>query len=354
MLLINLHYCKQLLPTMTTMTFWLIICALIGCIRCEMMDWTNLSAEAIKSHLNPQNDPLISLEVMNEIMGGTFLMGTDAPDANHGENPSRTINVRTFHLDRYPVTISHFKNFLLRKKRYKPQCILNGYSYVTKGLEAKYVDRNCVEPHPENDLYNRVPDASWKYPEGKGSALDDRLFHPVTHVSYEDAQAYCLWKKKRLPTEAEWEFASRGGLQEKKFPWGGKFKTNRSNLWQGEYPNGGKAEDGFNMTSPVNQFPAQNSYGLFDMLGNVWEWTNAVFKDRERKRRVDAPRLFVMKGASFVDTVKVDQPNHLARVTARMGAEAKFTANNVGFRCALSNEQAHALQVRVLPDHVEL
>ncbi|XP_075241186.1 inactive C-alpha-formylglycine-generating enzyme 2-like [Convolutriloba macropyga] len=320
----------------------------------ELQDLTHLSEDEIKANLNPENDPLISLEVMNEIQGGTFLMGTDAPDANHGENPSKTISVRTFHLDRYPVTVAHFKAFLKKKRRYKVQTTQTGFSYVIAGLETKYVDKDDMESHPEYDFYAKVPHASWRYPRGKGHGMDENLYHPVTHVSMDDAIAYCMWKKKRLPTEAEWEFASRGGLQEKKFPWGGKFKPNRCNLWQGQFPEGNKAEDGFNLTSPVNAFPAQNSYGLFDMLGNVWEWTNSIYKDKEKKRRVDAPRQFVLKGTSFIDTLKVDQPNHLARVTARMGAEAKFTAHNIGFRCALSDEQARAMKIRVVPDHVEL
>ena len=107
----------------------------------EMQDLTHLSEDEIKANLNPENDPLISLEVMNEIQGGTFLMGTDAPDANHGENPSKTISVRTFHLDRYPVTVAHFKAFLKKKRRYKVQTTQTGFSYVIAGLETKYVDK---------------------------------------------------------------------------------------------------------------------------------------------------------------------------------------------------------------------
>ena len=200
-----------------------------------------------------------------------------------------------------------------------------------------------------------VKGANWKLTQGQGTDLSDLMLHPVTHVSFNDAQAYCMWKKKRLPTEAEWEYASRGGLEEKKYPWGGKFRKNKCNLWQGSFPSENTEEDGYKLTSPVNAFPVQNNLGLYDMLGNVWEWTNSLYRDKNMDlAKLRKGRTFVVKGCSFVDSPVREEGVHLARVTARRGFIANFTGQNVGFRCALSDDDAQAMGVKKVPDHYEL
>ena len=318
----------------------------------DLSDWDD---DAIQDIVNPRNDPLLKYEVMNEVPGGRFLMGTDASDANHGENPSKTISVRPFHIDRYPVTVAHFKRFLRIKRRYKPETYTTGYSYVLKGLQSRYVDHQSVELDKDYPEYIRVYGANWKLTQGQGSDISDSMLHPVTHISFDDAQAYCMWKKKRLPTEAEWEYASRGGLEEKRYPWGGKFKKNRCNLWQGSFPSGNSEEDGHVLTSPVDAYPSQNSLGLYDMLGNVWEWTTSLYREKGMDlAKLKKGRTFVVKGCSFIDSSIPDEANHLARVTARRGFIANFTAQNVGFRCALSDSDAQAMGIKRVPGHVEL
>uniref|UniRef100_A0A8C6HNI4 Sulfatase-modifying factor enzyme-like domain-containing protein n=1 Tax=Mus spicilegus TaxID=10103 RepID=A0A8C6HNI4_MUSSI len=168
-------------------------------------------------------------------------------------------------------------------------------------------------------------------PAGPGSGIREKLELPVVHVSWNDAGAYCAWRGRRLPTEEEWEFAARGGLKGQVYPWGNRFQPNRTNLWQGKFPKGDKAEDGFHGLSPVNAFPPQNNYGLYDLMGNVWEWTASTYQPAGQDMRV-------LRGASWIDTAD-GSANHRARVTTRMGNTPDSASDNLGFRCASSAGQ---------------
>ncbi|XP_057893473.1 inactive C-alpha-formylglycine-generating enzyme 2 isoform X2 [Melospiza georgiana] len=176
-----------------------------------------------------------------------------------------------------------------------------------------------------------IEKAFWRQPSGPGSSIKDRLDYPVLHVSWNDAQAFCAWQGKRLPSEEEWEFAARGGLQQRMYPWGNKFQANRTNLWQGDFPREDTAEDGYHGVSPVTAFPAQNSYGLYDLLGNTWEWTASEFPAPGRAPR--AQKMQVLRGASWIDTAD-GSANHRARVTTRMGNTPDSASDNLSFRCA--------------------
>ncbi|XP_072772973.1 inactive C-alpha-formylglycine-generating enzyme 2 isoform X2 [Taeniopygia guttata] len=176
-----------------------------------------------------------------------------------------------------------------------------------------------------------IEKAFWRQPSGPGSSIKDRLDYPVLHVSWNDAQAFCAWKGKRLPSEEEWEFAARGGLEQRMYPWGNKFQPNRTNLWQGDFPRGDTAEDGYHGVSPVTAFPAQNSYGFYDLLGNTWEWTASEFPAPGRAPR--AQKMQVLRGASWIDTAD-GSANHRACVTTRMGNTPDSASDNLSFRCA--------------------
>jgi formylglycine-generating enzyme required for sulfatase activity len=203
-----------------------------------------------------------------------------------------------------------------------------------------------------------VPGASWRTPEGPGSTIAGRERHPVTQVAYEDAEAYAAWVGKVLPTEAEWEYAARGGLEGKRFTWGDEFAPRgrmMANTWQGEFPWQNTLQDGFRGTSPVGSFPP-NGYGLYDMAGNVWEWTADYYTPRHpdavdhpccapRNPRTTSPDASyevgapgdhiprrVTKGGSHLCA-----PNYCLRYrpAARQGEAVDTSTAHIGFRCVV-------------------
>jgi formylglycine-generating enzyme required for sulfatase activity len=210
-----------------------------------------------------------------------------------------------------------------------------------------------------------VPGACWRRPEGQSSTAAGRELHPVTHVAYEDAEAYAAWAGKALPTEAEWEFAARGGLKGATFTWGDEFAPGgqlMANTWQGEFPWQNLATDGYEGTSPVGAFPP-NGYGLYDMAGNVWEWTSDYYTPRHpadaakaccipRNPRVESPERSyergsgtgqpgasiprrVLKGGSHLCA-----PNYCLRYrpAARQGEAVDTSACHIGFRCIVRRD----------------
>jgi formylglycine-generating enzyme required for sulfatase activity len=206
--------------------------------------------------------------------------------------------------------------------------------------------------------WNYVPGANWRHPEGPGSDIKDRMKHPVVQIAYDDAAAYSVWVGKRLPTEAEFEFASRGGLDRKRYAWGDEFMPggkHMANTFQGHFPDRNTGEDGYRATAPVASFPA-NGYGLFDMAGNVWEWTSDWYRpdyyqmlaaDGEIAMNPQGPsdsydpaepgvRKRVQRGGSFLCT---DQ--YCARYVAggRGKGEPDTGTNHLGFRCVSEPKQ---------------
>lgn len=218
---------------------------------------------------------------MISIPGGTFVMGSDKHYRE--EAPAHRATVNAFWIDKYAVTNEQFARFV------------NATDYVTvaqrvpraedyPGAKPEMLRAASVvfeKPKRPVDLRNHynwwiyVPGADWQHPEGTHTSLENRDQHPVVHIAYEDAEAYAEWIGKKLPTEAEWEFAARGGLNGATYAWGEEFApegTQMANTWQGEFPWQNLGLDGYEGTAPVGQFPP-NGYGLYDMIGNVWEWT---------------------------------------------------------------------------------
>ena len=227
---------------------------------------------------------------MTRIPGGTFTMGTD--DAigypADGEGPAREIELGPFWIDTLAVSNERFARFVLATG-HVTEAERFGWSFVFAGLlPADFLPTRGVEAAP---WWRQVFGAQWRKPEGPHSSLEGRLDHPVVHVSWNDALAYCAWAGKRLPTEAEWERAARGGLEGKRFPWGDEETPgglHHCNVWQGTFPDRNTADDGYFGTAPVTAFPP-NGFGLYNAVGNAWEWCADWF-DPTLPRDRSAPR----------------------------------------------------------------
>ena len=296
---------------------------------------------------------------MVRLAGGRFAMGSDAfyPE----ESPVRDVHVRGFWIAARTVTNREFSRFV-RKMGYVTvaERPLDPAQYpgalpgaLVPGALVFKKTNGPVDLRDWSQWWNYVPGASWKHPEGPGSSIDGRPDHPVVHVAYEDAEAYASWSGKRLPSEAEWEFAARGGLERAPFVWGEEMEPGgrpAANTWQGAFPYKNTREDGYEGTAPVGSF-APNSYGLFDMAGNVWEWTSdwytashegaasgccapSLTATREgsfdpRQPNIRIPRK-VLKGGSYLCA-----PNYCLRFrpAARSPQMIDTGMGHLGFRC---------------------
>jgi formylglycine-generating enzyme required for sulfatase activity len=221
------------------------------------------------------------------IPGGQFWMGTTEAYMTDA-TPWHRVYVDGYWMDQTEVTNQQFARFVqatgyITVAERKPRA-----EDYPRALPEKLVAGSVVFSPPDHAVeldnyfrwWNYVPGANWRHPEGPNSDIKDRMNHPVVHIAYEDAVAYCNWAGKRLPTEAEFEFASRGGLDRKRYAWGDEFRPggkHMANTFQGHFPDTNTGEDGYTATAPVGSFPA-NGYGLFDMAGNVWEWTSDWYR----------------------------------------------------------------------------
>lgn len=213
---------------------------------------------------------------MVAVPGGPFLMGGEDEDAfpADGEGPVREVTVAPFHIDAAAVTNARFAVFV-KATGYRTEAELSGWSYVF-GSFVPQEARHAVLPGtvPGAPWWRAVTGAHWRAPEGPGTSIGDRRDHPVVHMSWHDATVYARWAGKRLPTEAEWEKAARGGLVRARSPWGDELTPNgrhRCNIWQGDFPVRNTREDGFTGTAPAKAY-APNGFGLHNTSGNVWEW----------------------------------------------------------------------------------
>ena len=272
-------------------------------------------------------------------------MGTDYPYgfAADGEGPVRPVKLSAFEIDIYPVTNLDFAAFI-DATDYRTEAEQFGWSFVFWAhLPPDRLDELVEDTVAAAPWWCKVPGTSWRAPEGPGSDISERPNHPVVHVSWNDAAAYAAWARKSLPTEAQWEFAARGGLEQKLYPWGDELTPggrHLCNIWQGEFPRVDTAEDGFAGTCPVDAFPP-NAYGLYSMTGNVWEWCSDWFTNQFRSQPAAhdpagpaGGEAKVMKGGSFL--CHASYCNRY-RVAARTSNTPDSSASNIGFRCARSS-----------------
>jgi formylglycine-generating enzyme len=288
------------------------------------------------------------MEGMTWLPGGEFAMGSE--DFYAEEAPVRRVAVEGFWIDERPVAVAEFRRFV------------KATGYVTVAEQpldpADYPDarpdalvpgalvfrpsRGPVDLRDFRNWWAYVPGATWQRPEGPATDTYTRGRHPVTQVAYADAQAYAVWAGKALPTEAEWEYAARGGLEGAVFAWGDEFAPDgklMANTWQGEFPWQNLLADGYAGTSPVGSFPA-NGHGLYDMTGNVWEWTcDEPSANGTAQRPCCAPTEAgehiprrVIKGGSHLCA-----PNYCLRYrpAARQFEAIDTSTGHIGFRCVV-------------------
>lgn len=283
-----------------------------------------------------------STEGMIKLEAGSFLMGTDSPEAFpfDGEGPVRKVSLDAFYLDVNPVTNERFNEFA-QATGYKSEAELIGWSFVFQGhipaeKRPALVDRTV----PGVPWWCQVWGADWRHPEGPDTTTAGRHDHPVVQVSWNDAIEYCRWAGKRLPTEAEWECAARGGWEQKSFPWGDELTPGGQhfcNVWQGDFPNADLAEDGYAATAPVTAFPP-NPYGFNVITGNAWEWCHDWFHNsyhaaasRSNPAGPSLGSARVIKGGSYL--CHHSYCNRY-RVAARTSNTPDSATTHMSFRCA--------------------
>lgn len=304
------------------------------------------------------------------VEGGTFRMGSEAhyPD----EGPVRDVRVDGFWIDRTTVTNDMFAGFVtdtgyvtVAERPLNPADFPGADPLLLKpGSMVFHMTKGPVDLRNISNWWSYVPGANWRHPEGPGSDLKGRGDHPVVHVAFEDAEAYAAWADKELPTEAEWEFAARGGLDGAEFVWGDSLTPNgkiMAKTWQGDFPWRNKAKKKLERTAPVGSYPA-NGYGLYDMAGNVWQWTTDWYAPAHLRKtpgscctldnprgpknagnsldpmqpKVRIPRK-VVKGGSFLCA-----PSYCRRYrpAARHAQMIDTGMSHIGFRCIKRSEPA--------------
>jgi formylglycine-generating enzyme required for sulfatase activity len=264
---------------------------------------------------------------MIALAGGQFLMGNDRDYAyaEDREGPVREVVVEPLEMDETAVTNERFASFVAASG-HVTDAERFGWSFVFAGFLPN--DAPATRGVAAAPWWRQVYGADWRHPEGPASNLEARGEHPVTHVSWRDASAYAAWTGKRLPTEAEWEYGARGGLVQKRFPWGDELEPegqHRMNVGQGTFPRRNTMDDGYAGTAPVRSYPP-NGFGLFEMTGNVWEWTTGSYDP--------SGKLLTMRGGSYL--CHASYCNRY-RVDARSGSTADSSTGNLGFRCVRSS-----------------
>lgn len=324
---------------------------------------TNETNDAIPTNIS-------SPKGMVYITGGTFIMGSEEAYAETHEGPEVLVKVDAFFMDETEVTNAQFSKFVSetgyvtlaekdieweQMKNELPEGTPKPHDSVFKAGSLVFSPPNhAVALNDYSQWWQWVTGADWKHPEGPNSSIENKDNHPVIHIAYEDALAYAKWAGKRLPTEAEWELASRGKATNQQFVWGEELTpqgTYLANFFQGDFPFNNTKKDGFEASAPVKSFPA-NSFGLYDMIGNVWEWTSDFYRPDTKQQYLSngtklcynpkgpatsydpndpyATQKRVIKGGSFLCS---EQYCSNYRSSSRMATSVDSGQNHLGFRC---------------------
>ena len=314
-----------------------------------------------------QANSLIEKNGMILIPSGKYTMGATTPDAYDNEYPNREVKTSSFWIDIHEVTNKQFSEFVdstgyitvaeraidwgLMRETLPPGTTKPPDSLLFPGSLVFKKASGPVGLGDETQWWEWKIGASWRRPEGPGSSIINKLNHPVVHISWEDAVAYSNWAGKRLPTEAEWEYAARGGLSNPIYPWGdtpANQSSDKANFWQGIFPYNNTNDDGYIHTAPVKSYPP-NNYGLYDMAGNVWEWcadyyhadayrlnpqskyiTNPKGPEKSFDPLEPYSQKRVMRGGSFLCN---DIYCSGYRVSRRMSSSQDTGLSHTGFRC---------------------
>ncbi|WP_240155219.1 formylglycine-generating enzyme family protein [Chitinophaga sp. Cy-1792] len=338
-----------------------------------LMAGTAAASSCGEAGKQPAGQPatFVSPDTLNKMVlipGGTFAMGADDNTGSPDEYPKHNVKLDSFYIDEHEVTNAEFAVFVAQTGY-----VTTAEKPISKEELMKSLPPGAPEPDssmlapgalvftppdhavPLNDVsqwWSFVAGADWQHPEGPGSDIKGRENHPVTQVSWDDAEAFAKWAGKRLPTEAEWEFAARGGLTGQLYPWGNEALTSgkpKANTWNGNFPYKNTNTDGFTGTAPIKSY-SPNGYGLYDMSGNVWEWVgdlyNANYYGKEGQLAVnpkgpaeafdpEEPGMVkhTIRGGSYMCS---DEYCRGYRVSARMKTTPESGLANLGFRCARS------------------
>jgi len=311
---------------------------------CCSVSRSSVSDEGIKKEHIPLDNSFNrnNTETENMILlpGGDFLMGSISSESilKDGEGPVRNVTLDSFFIDQYAVSNYQFQTFV-NATNYKTEAEIYGWSFVFYKLLPQDSEKYILQGAIETNWWCAVEGAYWNQPEGPNSSINERMNHPVVHISWNDAKSYSIWAGKRLPTEAEWEYAARGGLIQNEFPWGNELEPDgehNCNVWQGKFPSENTEADGYLATAPVDSFPP-NQFSLYNMVGNVWEWCEDWFSTNNRlKDNIINPMGLAngtvksMRGGSYL--CHKSYCNRY-RVAARTNSTPDSSAGNLGFRC---------------------
>ena len=349
--------------------FFFVSACLFACSNSKEQPPTNVTnkVDAFNKADTNSNDTTVSGMVL--ITGGTFEMGANNNQAAEDEYPRHKVTVAPFWMDATEVTNAQFRAFANAtgyitlaerkpdweelKKSVAPGTPRPSDEVLVPASLVFKVKNGTVNLHDYNQWWAWIPGANWRHPQGPGSDIRGKDDHPVVHISWMDAMAYCSWAGKRLPTESEWEFAARGGAPASIYPWGNEHVNTgppKSNSWEGVFPHLNELKDGYERTAPVKSYPP-NAYGLYDMAGNVWEWCSDWYdfhhykavgnqqvsnppgpaKSNDPEEPFTAKR--VLRGGSFLCN---DSYCSGYRVARRMKSSPDTGMEHTGFRCVKS------------------